>query len=62
MSVLGLFVNALLFAVSVLLTRRLSTAIGLHMAWNLFQGLVFGFPVSGGPGYADRSRNRVHDD
>ncbi len=47
LSTLGLFVNALLFAAAVLMTGRLSTAIGLHMAWNLFQGVVFGFPVSG---------------
>ena len=47
MSTLGLFVNALLFAAAVLLTGRLSTAIGLHMAWNIFEGVVFGFPVSG---------------
>ena len=47
MSTLGLFVNALLFAAAVLATGRLSTAIGVHMAWNLFEGVVFGFPVSG---------------
>ena len=46
-STLGLFVNGLLFATAVLVTQRLSTAIGLHIAWNLFEGLVFGFPVSG---------------
>ena len=47
MSTLGLFVNALLFASAVLLSGRLSTAIGLHIAWNFFEGAVFGFPVSG---------------
>ena len=46
-STAGLFINGLLFAAAVLVTGRLSTAIGLHMAWNLFEGLVFGFPVSG---------------
>jgi hypothetical protein len=47
LSTAGLFVNALLFAAAVLVTRRLSTAIGLHIAWNFAQGAVFGFPVSG---------------
>lgn len=47
LSVVGLFINALLFAAGLLITRRLSTAIGLHVAWNFFEGVVFGFPVSG---------------
>ena len=47
MSMLGLFVNGVLFAVAVLVTGRLSAAIGLHIAWNLFEGTVFGFAVSG---------------
>ncbi len=47
MSTLGLLVNALLFAAAFLATGRLSAAIGLHIAWNLFEGAVFGFPVSG---------------
>ena len=46
-SLLGLFINGLLFAAAVILTGRLSTAIGIHIAWNLFEGMVFGFPVSG---------------
>jgi uncharacterized protein len=47
MSTLGLLVNAFLFVAAFLATGRLSTAIGLHVAWNLFEGAVFGFPVSG---------------
>lgn len=47
MSTFGLFVNGLLFAVALLVTGRLSAPIGLHIAWNLFEGAVFGFPVSG---------------
>lgn len=47
LSTLGLFVNGLLFAAAVLATGRLSAAIGLHIAWNLFEGAVLGFPVSG---------------
>ena len=46
-SVVSLFVNGLLFAAGVLLTGRLSASIGLHAGWNLFEGAVFGFPVSG---------------
>lgn len=47
LSVIGLFVNGILFAVAALETGRLSFPIGLHIAWNLFEGSVFGFPVSG---------------
>jgi membrane protease YdiL (CAAX protease family) len=47
LSTLGLFVNALFFASAVLATGRLTTAIGAHIGWNLFEGTVFGFPVSG---------------
>jgi len=38
----------LLLGLPYMLTGELSTAIGVHIAWNLFEGTVFGFPVSGG--------------
>lgn len=47
MSTAGLFVNSLLFTAALLATGRLSTPIGLHIAWNLCEGALFGFPVSG---------------
>lgn len=47
MSTAGLFVNALLFAAGAVYSGRLSLSIGLHIGWNLFEGVVFGFPVSG---------------
>jgi membrane protease YdiL (CAAX protease family) len=33
-----------------MLTRHLWAAMGLHAAWNLTQGWIFGLPVSGGHG------------
>ena len=47
LSTVGVFVNGLYFASAVLATGRLATAIGAHVAWNLCEGAVFGFPVSG---------------
>lgn len=46
-AVAGIMVAGLMFAYAYLRTRSLWLAIGLHIGWNFFEGVVFGFPVSG---------------
>ncbi|MFB6129585.1 MAG: lysostaphin resistance A-like protein [Salinigranum sp.] len=46
-SVLTVSVAGLLFALAYLWTGDLAVPIGLHVAWNFFEGPVYGFPVSG---------------
>lgn len=43
----GLFLAGLFLAFAYLRTRQLWLPIGLHIGWNFFEGVVFGFPVSG---------------
>jgi membrane protease YdiL (CAAX protease family) len=44
---LGLFLSGLFLAYGYLRTKQLWLPIGLHLGWNFFEGIVFGFPVSG---------------
>jgi uncharacterized protein len=43
----GLFFGGLFFAYAALRSRALWLPVGLHIGWNFFEGVVFGFPVSG---------------
>jgi len=46
-ALLGITIAGLFLAYTYLRTRQLWLPIGLHIGWNIFEGLVFGFPVSG---------------
>jgi uncharacterized protein len=43
----GIFLAGLLFAYGYIRTKQLWLPIGMHLGWNFFEGVVFGFPVSG---------------
>ena len=47
LAMVGLIAFALWAAISLLWTGSLWLALGAHAAWNLFEGPVFGMPVSG---------------
>ena len=46
-SAVGIFFAGLFFAYGYMRTGQLWLPIGMHLGWNFFEGVVFGFPVSG---------------
>jgi len=46
-AILGLFLSGLFLAFGYLRSGQLWLPVGLHLGWNFFEGVVFGFPVSG---------------
>ncbi|HEX5944067.1 MAG TPA: type II CAAX endopeptidase family protein [Anaerolineales bacterium] len=51
-SAAGIFFAGVFLAYGYIRTKQLWLPIGLHIGWNFFEGVVFGFPVSGLDVYA----------
>ena len=47
LSAAGIFLAGLFLAYGYVSTKQLWLPIGLHIGWNFFEGVIFGFPVSG---------------
>jgi len=58
-SAAGIFFAGVYLAYAYIRTKQLWLSIGLHIGWNFFEGVVFGFPVSGTDAYA-LTRINVH--
>lgn len=58
-STTGIFLAGIFFAYGYIRTKQLWLPIGMHLGWNFFEGVVFGFPVSGLDIYA-LTRIQVH--
>jgi membrane protease YdiL (CAAX protease family) len=59
LSAAGIFFAGVFLAFGYICTRQLWLPIGLHIGWNFFEGVGFGFPVSGLDIYA-LTRITVH--
>ncbi|WP_271785256.1 CPBP family intramembrane glutamic endopeptidase [Aquimarina algiphila] len=46
-STINLGLDAMMMCLPFLITGRLGMSIGMHFSWNLFQGVIFGFAISG---------------
>jgi uncharacterized protein len=46
-SAAGIFLAGIFFAYAYIRTKQLWLPMGIHLGWNFFEGVVFGFPVSG---------------
>ena len=47
LSAVGIFFAGVFLAYGYVRTNQLWLPIGLHIGWNFFEGVIFGFPVSG---------------